>query len=808
MQRIHESKAQHLTMSQFYARYVPPNASKAATDAKRSSSLKRTAISQPKHESKKRKVDPLQIGDSLPAQHGNIAVTAPTEEVAKEVKPPKRVRNKKKDSNDTGQTQTLEDNDEIAKHSKVLERFAKSKQRTERLEVQQQNAEEYSQPNQIHPERAEMVHDLEPIPQPQNAPAPQAAPTYSTVPEWLGAPITADDNARIPFDKLGVPSILSQSLKAQGIDLALPIQTAVLPLLLDKYVEQRPDLCVAAATGSGKTLAYVLPILNDLKTRKVVHLQAVVVVPTRALVKQVVETIRLCSTGIDAKIGTAEGSKTLAEEQKQLVEETQIYDPVEYQKRQDAPIDWSTFSLDDVLEEAEKTDPLAGIGFVTEYLSRVDILVCTPGRLVEHLQSTKGFNLDHVQWFVADEADRLLNESYHEWLETVLPALKSQKATEKRDQLLEQMYMHAPKRRVTKILLSATMTSDISQLLGLELTNPKMVVVEDSSSQEATDMAHMKMTDTNAEYHLPPRLQEFALAFKDSENKPLYLLELLNEHILVQEHRPKEHQKQVTTNGNVKDQIIGEDEDEANNENDENDPSDTSSSGSSDSDDDDTSSVCSLSSSSTESSAKSSSATPLVVKSSDTKISTAPSKSRVLIFTKSTESAHRLSRLLSLLIPQLSSLISTFTRSSSSSSSAKPNNKSLSKTRTKILQSFTSGKTRILISTDLAARGLDIPNLEHVVNYDVPTSALTYVHRVGRTARAGLAGHAWTLVEHRQGKWFWEVIGGKKTQEGGKTAIGRGGTNIEKINISIDKDQWAEKYEEALKKLGDDVRGQ
>ena len=58
------------------------------------------------------------------------------------------------------------------------------------------------------------------------------------------------------------------------------------------------------------------------------------------------------------------------------------------------------------------------------------------------------------------------------------------------------------------------------------------------------------------------------------------------------------------------------------------------------------------------------------------------------------------------------------------------------------------------MATDRASRGLDLPSLTHVVNYDVPSSVTTYVHRVGRTARAGRDGSAWTLVAHREGRWF------------------------------------------------------
>ena len=66
--------------------------------------------------------------------------------------------------------------------------------------------------------------------------------------------------------------------------------------------------------------------------------------------------------------------------------------------------------------------------------------------------------------------------------------------------------------------------------------------------------------------------------------------------------------------------------------------------------------------------------------------------------------------------------------------------------RTKALADFKSGKVRILVATDIAARGLDIERLPHVVNYELPHVPEDYVHRIGRTARAGQDGHAVSLV--------------------------------------------------------------
>jgi ATP-dependent RNA helicase RhlE len=66
--------------------------------------------------------------------------------------------------------------------------------------------------------------------------------------------------------------------------------------------------------------------------------------------------------------------------------------------------------------------------------------------------------------------------------------------------------------------------------------------------------------------------------------------------------------------------------------------------------------------------------------------------------------------------------------------------------RTKAIQSFKAGKTKILVATDVAARGIDVDDVTHVVNYDVPRTMDSYIHRIGRTGRAGKTGKAYTLV--------------------------------------------------------------
>ena len=69
--------------------------------------------------------------------------------------------------------------------------------------------------------------------------------------------------------------------------------------------------------------------------------------------------------------------------------------------------------------------------------------------------------------------------------------------------------------------------------------------------------------------------------------------------------------------------------------------------------------------------------------------------------------------------------------------------------RNKALSDFKAAKARVLVATDVAARGLDIPNVSHVINFDIPNSYDDYVHRIGRTGRSGNTGNALTFVQKR-----------------------------------------------------------
>ena len=100
------------------------------------------------------------------------------------------------------------------------------------------------------------------------------------------------------------------------------------------------------------------------------------------------------------------------------------------------------------------------------------------------------------------------------------------------------------------------------------------------------------------------------------------------------------------------------------------------------------------------------------------------------------------------------------------------------KSRAKAIELFNRGRIKILVASDVAARGLHIENVSHVINYDVPRNPKDYVHRIGRTGRAGKKGTAVTLVTNEdlsliknieeEIKMFFDISGIKGVKEAPK----------------------------------------
>ncbi|KAK1955788.1 P-loop containing nucleoside triphosphate hydrolase protein [Colletotrichum sublineola] len=677
--------------------------------------------------------------------------TAAQEDGTEGPKPKKDKSKKKKERNDA------EDGDEIdAGHKAVLAKATKYLKKAAEL------APADSHDKMDVDEEAEEVeeHGLEPLPQPEPATLDTSKPSYETLPHWLAAPIRVAPDTRTPFADLGINPKAAQVLESKGFKDAFAVQTAAIPLLLPSCKHRQGDLLVAAATGSGKTLAYALPIVRDISHGTVTRLRALVVLPTRELVKQAQEVFELCAGAFDGRdqkrvrIGISIGSQQLRHEQAVLVEREERYDPEAYRAARRRELEaWK-----DVEEPAAGSEDTAVAGslpdHIVEYNSKVDVLICTPGRLVEHINLTPGFSLDYVRWMVVDEADKLLAQSFQGWLDVVMPKLRTNKfsARDFPDSNLSGV--------VRKVVLSATLTRDLSLLSGLQLRRPQLIVLEGDQPDGTAPIA---------EHTLPTLLKESAIRVHDANLKPLYLIDLLLGGHLMSETATKALSAPAAEH----------DDDTSSSD----DPSDTSSDASSDSDSDASSDSDSDSSSDDSDSGSDAAAAAPKTKTARTLFTTT-----ALIFTKSNESALRLSRLIALLRPSLAPSIATLTSTQKTSD------------RRRALRAFAGRRLRLLVASDLVARGIDLPLLDNVVNYDLPASTAGYVHRVGRTARAGRAGAAWTLVEDGESGWFWGKIA--KPSSGIRRA-----SRVERLRIGDPEtggfgDERVREYEDALETLG------
>jgi ATP-dependent RNA helicase DDX51/DBP6 len=173
----------------------------------------------------------------------------------------------------------------------------------------------------------------------------------------------------------------------------------------------------------------------------------------------------------------------------------------------------------------------------------VDILIATPGRLAEHILHTPGFTLQHLQFLVLDEADRLLAQSFQNWTEVVTRELATPKTLDGTLNLENCIRGHEPLplvgqryvdtlfhttpsgRRVRKLIFSATLSYDVGKLSTLQIHNPENISIQTrpQSPQRQTD---------DAVFSLPETLTEYVLAVK--ENKPLLLIALLDRYKLHQ----------------------------------------------------------------------------------------------------------------------------------------------------------------------------------------------------------------------------------------------------------------------------------
>ena len=221
--------------------------------------------------------------------------------------------------------------------------------------------------------------------------------------------INVKENGYETFASLPLSQPTTSGLEASHFKTLTDVQKQAVPLAL-----KGSDILGAAKTGSGKTLAFLVPLLENLYRKRWTELDglgALILSPTRELAIQIFEVLRKIGRYHTFSAGLVIGGKSLQEER--------------------------------------------------ERLGRMNILVCTPGRMLQHMDQTAAFEIDNLQMLVLDEADRLMDMGFQKDVDAIVE--------------------HLPKERQT-LLFSATQTRKVSDLARLSLRDPEYVSVHEAAA--------------------------------------------------------------------------------------------------------------------------------------------------------------------------------------------------------------------------------------------------------------------------------------------------------------------------------------
>ncbi|KAI3640387.1 hypothetical protein MIR68_001265 [Amoeboaphelidium protococcarum] len=479
------------------------------------------------------------------------------------------------------------------------------------------------------------------------------------------------------FDNYGLYPDLASHLRVK-MQLFQPtaIQSAALPVLLSKEQCEARDVIIQAQTGSGKSLAYLLPIISQLLTtttesssplnRQDQGTMALILCPTRELANQVNEVLDKVLSLKYLNRWIVNGAITGGESRK-----------------------------------SEKARLRKG----------VSILVTTPGRLLDHMETTYSFKIENLQWFVMDEADRFLEMGFQDAVRKILKVLGEK----------------CPDGAFQSILCSATVSKQVTEIGGIKLRDPHYISAQKanksanrSGSPQEKEQLSVVPNQLKQYYAVVPVKQRLVAlcafiiqmhntrkVFKYTEEQFTKTIIFMSncdsidfhyELLTFKEEEGGNAQGGIMNNDFVKklveaDQLDSDQLDDAD-----------------DGEDDDIEQELSEGSGdASDSDAQQQTATiSKDVKKSDL--------SRTL-------SAAFGDRADKVLVLKLHGNISH-------------------EDRMKTFKLFKNVKDRhvILLSTDVSARGLDIPNVGNVIQYDVPTDIKDYLHRMGRTARMGQSG--------------------------------------------------------------------
>ncbi|RIA99079.1 P-loop containing nucleoside triphosphate hydrolase protein [Glomus cerebriforme] len=356
------------------------------------------------------------------------------------------------------------------------------------------------------------------------------------------------------FLELPLSLLTQQGLQQANYIEMTEIQRKAIPIAL-----RGRDILGAAKTGSGKTLAFLIPLIESLYRKSWSQLDglgALVIAPTRELAVQIFEVLRKVGRKHSLSAGLVIGGKDVDVEQ--------------------------------------------------ERINRMNILICTPGRLLQHMDQTVNFNCDNIQVLVLDEADRILDLGFEKTVNAIIENL--------------------PKERQT-LLFSATQTKSVKDLARLSLQDPEYVSIIEGS-----------------EHSTPPNLSQHYLVC-ELPQKLNILFSFIKSHL----------------------------------------------------------------------------------------------QTKALVFLSSCK--------------QVRFVFETFCKLHPGVPLLHLHGKQKQTKRLEIFDKFSSMKNAYLFATDIAARGLDFPAVNWVIQVDAPENAETYIHRVGRTARYEASGHAllFLLTSEEQG---------------------------------------------------------
>ncbi|BFZ05910.1 hypothetical protein BsWGS_08950 [Bradybaena similaris] len=412
------------------------------------------------------------------------------------------------------------------------------------------------------------------------------------------------------------PFLISNLEEKQGFLQMTEVQKRAIPVLL-----RRSDALIKSQTGSGKTLSYAVPIVQSLQSRKLKIQRddgpyALVIVPTRELALQSYETfLKLLRTFIWIVPGCLMGGE----------------------KR-----------------KAEKSRLRKG----------VNILVATPGRLMDHIRTTNVLTLARVQWLVIDEADRLLELGYERDVAQIINSLKSQ----------------CPDPPQT-VLLSATLSEGVERLSSITLNNPEHINVTESVSQPLSSALSSHTDSSKAQ----------KVSQEENKDETFSVPSQLKQHFIITPCKLR----LVTLAG-------------------------------------------------------------LIL----WKCKYSKPASKMIVFFSTQDSVEFHARLFSqILLPKnIKKMLTELAMEDVGDSDEEDvddhadaksglrffhlHGEMLQKDRSKTFHEFSQAHSGVLLCTDVAARGIDLPHVDWIVQYTSPGATVDYVHRVGRTARAGTEGQS------------------------------------------------------------------